>query len=109
MNLRGEEDKLGFPPRDPIPSKILTEFPPTVGGYRIVCYAFFTALFDTLQEHLSTDHATRNAKTSVTNWASKMCDMSDPPKSNTRADFFVKVSDKYTKVMTSGFANIALV
>ena len=72
MNLRGEEDKLGFPACDPIPSKILTEFPPTVGGYRTVCYAFFTALFDTLQEHLSTDHAARNAKTSVTNWATSV-------------------------------------
>lgn len=104
MNLRGEQDKLGFPARDLIPSKILTEFSPTVGGYRIVCYAFFTALFDTLQEYLSTGHATRNAKTSVLRWVLQMCDMSDPPRSNARTDFFVKVSEKYTKVMTSGWA-----
>ncbi|KAI9567998.1 hypothetical protein HD554DRAFT_2102031 [Boletus coccyginus] len=48
MNLCGEtEDKSGFPARDPIPSQILTQLPPTEGAYRTACYAFFTALFDT--------------------------------------------------------------
>ncbi|KAI9462598.1 hypothetical protein HD554DRAFT_2330393 [Boletus coccyginus] len=98
MNLRGEKDKLGFPPRDPIPSQILTHFPLTEGAYRTVCYAFFIALFDTLEEYLSTGHATRNAKAGVIRWVRQMCDMSDPPVSTARADFFRKVHKRYSKV-----------
>ncbi|KAI9464849.1 hypothetical protein HD554DRAFT_2315779 [Boletus coccyginus] len=98
MNLRGEKDKLGFPPRDPIPSQILTQFPLTEGAYRTVCYAFFIALFDTLEEYLSTGHATRNAKAGVIRWVRQMCDMSDPPVSTARADFFRKVHKRYSKV-----------
>ncbi|KAI9464839.1 hypothetical protein HD554DRAFT_2174896 [Boletus coccyginus] len=98
MNLRGEKDKLGFPPRDPIPSQILTQFPLTEGAYRTVCYAFFIALFDTLEEYLSTGHATRNAKAGVIRWVRQMCDMSDPPVSTARADFFREVHKRYSKV-----------
>ena len=106
MNLRGEKDKLGFPPRDPIPSQILTQFPPTEGAYRTVCYAFFIALFDTLEERLSTGHghATRNAKASVIRWVHQMCDMSNPPGSAARANFFHRVSKRYSKVLRFGFA-----
>ncbi|KAI9568063.1 hypothetical protein HD554DRAFT_2172787 [Boletus coccyginus] len=98
MNLRGENDKLGFPGRDPIPSQILTQFPPTEGAYRIICYAFFTALFDTLEEYLSAGHVIRNAKASVMRWVRQMCNMSDPPESTARAGFFYKVSKRYSKV-----------
>jgi len=104
MNLRGESDRLGFPARDPIPSQILTQFPPTEGAYRTVCYAFSTALFDTLEEYLSTGHAPQNAKASVMSWVRHLCDMGDPPKSTARADSFYKVSKRYSKVLTSGFA-----
>ena len=103
MNLRGEKDKLGFPLRDPIPSRILTEFPATEKEYRIICYAFFTALFDTLEGYFNTPHATQGSKGSITSWVCRMCDMSDPPRSTVRADFFNKLSQKYTKVRTSSF------
>ena len=103
MNLSGEKDRLGFPARDPIPSQILTQFPPTEGAYRTVCYAFFIALFDTLDEYLSTGHTIWDAKTSVMRWVCQMCDMSDPPGSIARADFFRKVSQRYSKVLPSGF------
>ena len=103
INLRGEKDQLGFPLRDPIPSKILTEFPPTEKEYRIVCYAFFTALFDTLEEYFNTPHATRNTKGSIMSWVRRMCDMSDPPRSTVRVDFFNKLLHAYTKVRTSIF------
>ena len=105
MNLRGEEDTLGFPLRDPIPSKILTsEFPATTEEYRITCHAFFIALFDTLDEHLYTPHATRKIKERVMSWVRQMCDMSYPPRSSIRFDFFQQVHQKYTKVITAGFA-----
>jgi hypothetical protein len=98
MNLRGEKDRLGFPGRDPIPSKILTEFPPTEDGYRAICYAFFIALFNTLEEYLSKGHATRNTKAGIMRWVREMCNMSDPPRAAARADFFRKLSEKYEKV-----------
>ncbi|KAI9566688.1 hypothetical protein HD554DRAFT_2174105 [Boletus coccyginus] len=99
MNQSGEDDRLCFPARDPIPSQILTQFPPSEGAYRTVCYAFFIALFDTLEEYFSTGH--RNDKASVMRWVRQMCDMSDPPGSTARADFFREVSKRYSKVHTN--------
>ncbi|KAF8548189.1 hypothetical protein OG21DRAFT_1526653 [Imleria badia] len=98
MNLRGETDKLGFPARDPIPSQILTEFPPTEEAYQTVCYAFFIALFDTLDEYLYTAYPMRKTKGSLMDWVRQICDMSHPPRFTARADFFRKVSERYTKV-----------
>jgi hypothetical protein len=99
MNLRGEKDKLGFPARAPIPSQILTEFPPTEEAYQTICYAFFIALFDTLEEDLSTGYATCPAKAGIMDWVHQMCGMSHPPRSTARANFFRKVSERYTKVL----------
>ncbi|KAI9566675.1 hypothetical protein HD554DRAFT_2174092 [Boletus coccyginus] len=59
---------------------------------------FFIALFDALEEYLSTGHTTRNAKAGVIRWVRQMCDMSDPPVSTARADFFRKVHKRYSKV-----------
>ena len=98
MNLRGEKDKLGFPARDSVPSQILTQFPPTEEAYQTICYAFFIALFDMLEENLSTPYATRTAKADIMYWVHQMCDMSHPPRSTARATFFRKVSERYTKV-----------
>ena len=98
MNLRGEKDKLGFPARDQIPSQILTEFPATEEAYQTICYAFFIALFDALEEDLFTNYATRSAKADIMDWVHQMCDMSHPPRSTARAIFFRKVSERYTKV-----------
>ncbi|KAG9308729.1 hypothetical protein JVU11DRAFT_11514 [Chiua virens] len=103
MNLRDSEpsltDRLTFPARDPIPATILTEFPSNEEEYRIHCYAFFIALFDIVEEQLSTEHSTRNSKTKILRWAREMCDMSYSPTRihTTRSDFFDKLSQKYNK------------
>ncbi|KAG9318913.1 hypothetical protein JVU11DRAFT_1024 [Chiua virens] len=96
MNLRDQTDKTGFPARDPIPATILTQFP-SEKAYRIICYAFFIALFDTVEEILS-GHITGNAKEAVMEWSRNMCDMILPSKTTTRSDFFGKLSVKYRKV-----------
>ncbi|KAI9566680.1 hypothetical protein HD554DRAFT_2040055 [Boletus coccyginus] len=51
------------------------------------------------EEYLSTGH--RNDKASVMRWVRQMCDMSDPPGSTARADFFREVSKRYSKVHTN--------
>ncbi|KAG9311556.1 hypothetical protein JVU11DRAFT_7761 [Chiua virens] len=96
MNLRGKEETSGFPTRDPIPAAILTTFP-SEKAYRIICYAFFVALFDTVEETLS-GHTTSNVKEAVMEWSRKMCDMIHPPRTTARSDFFGKLSMKYERV-----------
>ena len=93
MNLRAEQDKLCFLARDPIPSQLLTDFPHTEVGYRTICYAFFSAFFDTLDEYLSKSYATRNTKAGIMQWVRQMCDMCDPPR---------LVSKRHAKVMIYG-------
>lgn len=98
MNLREEQDVVGFPARDPVPSSILTNFPSSVVAYQTICYAFLTALFDTLEEYLSKNYTTRSARAGIMDWVDQMCDMSCPPRTTARADFFRKLSEKYEKV-----------
>ncbi|KAG9310693.1 hypothetical protein JVU11DRAFT_9287 [Chiua virens] len=96
MNLRDKDEKSGFPARDSIPSAILTEFPSTEKAYRTICYAFFIALFDLVEESLSV-YNTGIIQEAVMEWVHKMCDMSHPPRTTTRSDFFRKLSAKYEK------------
>lgn len=98
MNLCEEHDVVGFLTRNSIPSRILTDFPSTVEGYQTVCYAFLTALFDTLEEYLSNNHTTRSDRAGIMSWVDQMCDMNYPPRSTARIDFFRKLAEKYEKV-----------
>ena len=98
MNLRDKDDKLSFPPRDRIPSGILTRFPSSEKAYMADCYAFFIGLFHTVKEYLSTSHNTSDARESMMSWVRQMCDMSDPPESTVRNDFFEKLDSNYGKV-----------
>lgn len=99
MNLREEQDVVGFPARDPIPSGMWTNFPFAAGAYQTVCYAFLSALFDTLEKYLSKNYTTRSAKAGIMYWVDQMCDMSYPPRTTARTDFFEKLADKkYGKV-----------
>ena len=98
MNLRTEVDIRGFPARDPIPANILTKFPSSQREYQTVCYAFLIALFETLDEQLSSAYATRQSKATIMRWVQQMCDVSHTPEYTARSDFFGNVSEKYTKV-----------
>jgi hypothetical protein len=65
MNLRDWNDLIGFPVQDRIPSKILTDFTRTEQQHRLACYYFFTTLFLTLEEYLSTYLASDNGKADI--------------------------------------------
>ena len=95
MNLRKETDVRSFPARDSVPADILTKFPPTQAAYQLICYAFFIALFDALDEKL------RDTKENVMEWARQMCDVGHVPKHATRSKFFGNVLEKYKKVRGS--------
>ena len=92
MNLRKETDVRSFPARDSVPADILTKFPPTQAAYQLVCYAFFIALFDALDEKL------RDTKENVMEWARQIRDVGYVPKHATRSNFFGAVLEKYRKV-----------
>ena len=94
MNLRDKDDNLSFPPRDKIPSRLLTCFPNNGMVYKVYCYAFFIALFHTVEEYLSTS----DGKDGVMRWVRQMCDMSEPPQSAARDDFFRTLARNYGKV-----------
>ena len=98
MNLRDWDDFIGFPAQDRIPSKILTDFPKTEQQYRLACYSFFTALFLTLEEYLSTFLASDNGKADIKRWAEQMCSVKYPPRFTARGQFFTKVTATYLKV-----------
>ena len=95
MNLRDGND---FSAQDRVPSKILTDFPRTEEQYRLACYSFFTALFETLEEHLSTFLASDDVEADITRWAEQMCSVGYPPRFTTRGEFFTKVAATYLKV-----------
>ena len=99
MNLQDGNDFTGFPARDRIPSKILTDFPKTMNEYSLACYAFFTALFVVLEEHLSALLASDNGKADIKHWAEQMCSVSYPPRFTAREEFFTKVAKRYLKVL----------
>ena len=92
INLREADDHSGFPMRDDIPSQILTRFPPTKWEYQIVCYVFFIALFEALDECLT------STRENVMDWVRNMCDLCGQPGSLARTEFFEKVKAMYAKV-----------
>ena len=100
INLREPRD-AGFPKRDDVPARILTENTEcSQAEYTARCCALFAAIFQTLQLELvallprdTGDNADCDA---IKVWNDDMCDMC----SEARADFFEKVQTQYQKVST---------
>ncbi|KAH7905770.1 hypothetical protein BJ138DRAFT_1130306 [Hygrophoropsis aurantiaca] len=91
MNLRPIRDN-GFPERDEIPSRILTEgLPKTAAEYTAQCCAFFTALFNTLRSDFNKSGSDSDVTQAVNKWNEDMCDMG----SEARRRFFDRVDAKY--------------
>ncbi|KAG1799086.1 hypothetical protein EV424DRAFT_1559508 [Suillus variegatus] len=99
MNLRDRSD-LGFPMRDLVPAHILTENTDcTAAEYTARCCAFFTAIFQTLQEDLNGIlPRLRSGKSDpvIKSWNDQMCNM----RSNARDEFFQKVHSRYEETLT---------
>ncbi|KAG1737634.1 hypothetical protein EDB19DRAFT_1909614 [Suillus lakei] len=76
MNLREPNDS-GFPVRDPVPARILTEdMDCTQAEYTARCCVLFTAIFQTLQQNLSSRLPTlrsANADATIKAWNDEMC------------------------------------
>ncbi|KAF9239629.1 hypothetical protein BU15DRAFT_74483 [Melanogaster broomeanus] len=88
MNLRPEQDRTGFPDRDPIPARLLTEGHTTAEAYGIRCCAFFTAIFQALHASLSKlQKDTGDDQSAVQKWNTDM----NTPCSTERATFFKQV------------------
>ncbi|KAG1894748.1 uncharacterized protein F5891DRAFT_1061388 [Suillus fuscotomentosus] len=94
MNLREPSD-LGYPVRDLVPARILTENTGcTAAEYTAHCCAFFTAIFQTLQQVLSSKLLELHSGSPdlvIKSWNNEMCDM----RSKARTDFFQKVQSRY--------------
>ncbi|KAG1831604.1 hypothetical protein EV424DRAFT_160503 [Suillus variegatus] len=99
MNLRDPSD-LGFPMRDLVPARILTEDTDcTAAEYTARCCAFFTAIFQTLQEDLSSKLPrlrSGNPDPVIKSWNDQMCNM----RSSARSEFFQKVHSRYQETLT---------
>ncbi|KAF9239620.1 hypothetical protein BU15DRAFT_74474 [Melanogaster broomeanus] len=89
MNLRPVEDNTGFPDRDPIPARLLTDDYTTAEAYGTRCYAFFTAIFRALHDSLSRElqKDTGDEQSAVQKWNKDM----SKPCSAERLEFFKQV------------------
>ncbi|KAG2114169.1 uncharacterized protein F5147DRAFT_678222 [Suillus discolor] len=101
MNLRELSDR-GFPNRDPVPARILTECTTdcTEAEYTARCYAFFTAIFQVLLWDLGSKIPaldSRNLDAEIKAWNDDMCDM----RSEARTKFFEMVDSQYNLVLKS--------
>ncbi|KAG2141144.1 uncharacterized protein EDB93DRAFT_639299 [Suillus bovinus] len=98
MNIRDSRDR-GFPTRDLVPARILTEDTDcTQAEYTARCCAFFTAIFETLREDLDSKLPrlrSSNPDPVVKSWNDQMCDM----RSNARSEFFQKVHSRYQETL----------
>lgn len=103
MNLRGPSDR-GFPMRDLVPARILTEDTDcTRAEYTARCCAFFTAIFQTLQEDLSSKLPrlrSGNPNPAIKIWNDQMCNMC----SEARVEFFQKVRSRYQEVNRENYS-----
>ncbi|KAG2047170.1 hypothetical protein BDR06DRAFT_964261 [Suillus hirtellus] len=99
MNLRDRSDP-GFPMRDLVPARILTEdMDCTAAEYTARCCAFFTAIFQTLQEDLNGTLPrlrSGNPNPVIKSWNDQMCNM----RSNARDEFFQKIHSRYEETLT---------
>jgi hypothetical protein len=99
MNLREPSDR-GFPERDLVPARILTEdMDCSSVEYTDRCCALFAAMFQTLQQDLSAklpSLRSGSAGAAIKSWNDHMCDMG----SETRTKFFEEVQSRYQLVST---------
>ncbi|KAG2095463.1 uncharacterized protein F5147DRAFT_718410 [Suillus discolor] len=107
MNLRDRSDP-GFPMRDLVPARILTEDTDcTAAEYTARCCAFFTAIFQTLQEDLSGKLPrlrSGNPDPVIKSWNDQMCNM----RSNARDEFFQKVHSRYEEETAAKLGSMSL-
>jgi hypothetical protein len=81
--------------RDVVPASILTEdMGCTQAEYTARCCAFFTAIFQTLQQDLSNRLHSSSPDAVMKSWNDEMCDM----RSEARTKFFQKVQSQYQEV-----------
>ncbi|KAG1777972.1 hypothetical protein EV702DRAFT_1196772 [Suillus placidus] len=90
------EATKGFPKRDLVPARILTEYTTgcTQAEYSARSCAFFTAIFGTLQQDLSSQLPALRSGSSddaIKAWNDKICDM----RSEARTEFFEIVKIRY--------------
>jgi hypothetical protein len=107
MNLRGESEN-GFPARDVVPSRILTEgMHCSRAEYTARCCAFFAAIFRMFTKELTelTPSRLRSGRfdipTVINKWNNRMCDMG----STDRTEFFDKVETEYLAVRTNDYGD----
>ena len=97
MNLRPV--KNGFPRRDEVPARILTEnLDVSSAHYGARCCAFFTAIFTVLKDYLLLflNQHRGNATAAIRAWNDYMCDMN--MSTSHRTAFFSIVESQYTAV-----------
>lgn len=98
MNLREPSD-FGFPERDLVPARILTEnMDCSQAEYTARCCALFAAIFYTLQQDLSAKVSSLHFDSTgaaIKYWNSRMCDMRLPA----RVKFFEKVQSRYQVIL----------
>ena len=97
INLRPVTN--GFPQRDEVPARILTEnLDGSSEHYGARCCAFFTAIFTVLKNslsHLLSRHPDNTAM-AIREWNNNMCNMNIS--SGKRAAFFDDVESRYNQV-----------
>ena len=92
MNLRPVRN--GFPPRDEIPSKILTEdLDISCRIYEARCSAFFAAIFRLLKLELLGDNSMDTTE-AISLWNRRMCEV----RSDFRTGFFGRMELEYNRV-----------
>ncbi|KAG2146282.1 hypothetical protein DEU56DRAFT_787283 [Suillus clintonianus] len=90
MNIREPSD-TGFPIRDTVPARILTEeMDCTQAEYTARCCALFTAIFQVLRQELLV-----RSGSGITSWNDDMCEMG----SEVRNEFFQKVQSLYAQTL----------
>ena len=102
MNLGATDN--GFPSRDEVPAKILTEHLNVSSQlYEARCCTFFAVVFHLLGSELSRllEHASMDAVAAIDLWNKGMCDML----SNARSEFFGRVQSEYEWLKYSYFDN----
>ncbi|KAG1769565.1 hypothetical protein EV702DRAFT_1271245, partial [Suillus placidus] len=98
MNLREPSD-TGFPKRDLVPARILTEdMDCSQAEYTARCCALFAAIFHTIQQDLTPmlpSLRSGSAGAAIKSWNDQMCDM----RSTARTEFFEKVQSEYRSIL----------
>ncbi|KAG1762739.1 hypothetical protein EV702DRAFT_1206236 [Suillus placidus] len=104
MNLRDPVDP-GFPMRDLVPARILTEdMGCTRAEYAARCFAFFSAIFQTLEQDLTSKLprlCSGSPDPAIKPWNDEMCNM----RSEARTEFFQKVQYQYEETLSKIMAS----